>query len=160
MHRNYANCGSVLARSGLTARGGASSRCHGRVAVPGGEGWHRGDSREVYIHARGPMVRTFHPRMCSIAVVSLRGDLNGWHVVFVVGCCGPTGVCRRRSRPSEDDCRSNWSGAYLIFYGYPRVFIGHDKIARIYQESYIQAQPRDNHDSVKRMKDLRSRSRE
>lgn len=114
-HRNYANCGSVLACSGLTARGRASRR-----AGSGRRRMARRDSGDVYVRAG----RVLRPWTRSIAFVSLRehgaSDLNGIaQVVFVVGCCerAPSrcSLSWTRSRWNGDDCRGVIGGEYLIF---------------------------------------------
>lgn len=114
-HRNYANCGSVLACSGLTARGRAS-----RPAGSGRPGRrrmaHRGDSG-TFTYAQAAC---YVPRTRSIAFVSLRerrGERFEWDgrrasVVLVVGCCERVPVCRADALATERVRlpASNWRG--------------------------------------------------
>jgi len=96
MHRNYANCGSVLARFGLTARGRASWRPARRSEAPlSGRplpvAWRRmasrrRDTRDVYVRARYVRGRARLPSFHSAPAVSM--DSIGCAAPRrVVGCC-------------------------------------------------------------------------
>lgn len=137
-HRNYANCGSVLACSG-PYRPRKSIKTAGRIRSPWSakNGASRGDSADVYIRA-GRVLRSARGRARSPSFHSTNGasDLNGIaHTHGLRTCLSSRMLRARRSRRlvARDGTGSNWRGVAHFSAGtHSRVFIARQKIARLY----------------------------